>query len=99
MRMIPEANLAAPIRLNRSPSGHINAALVVGLEQMQSTFKPMAISLAHWRAAQIRDNPAEELIYRAFLGDHAAGSQDGSLGRAGAKGRDVGLILLVMTEW
>jgi hypothetical protein len=36
---------------------------------MQRNFKPMADQITNWRAAQIIDGQAKEIIYRTFIED------------------------------
>jgi hypothetical protein len=58
-----------PILAKHSKHFDLNTALAIGLEQMQRNFKPMADQITNWRAAQITDGKAKEIIYRAFIED------------------------------
>lgn len=58
-----------PVLAKHSKHFDLNSALAVGLEQMQRNFKPMADQVTNWRAAQITDGYAKEIIYRAFIED------------------------------
>ncbi len=59
-----------PVLAKHSKHFDLNTALAIGLEQMQRNFKPMADQIVNWRAAQITDRDAKEVIYRAFIEDH-----------------------------
>jgi len=58
-----------PILAKHSKHFDLNSALAIGLEQMQRNFKPMADQITNWRAAQLTDGQAKEIIYRAFIED------------------------------
>jgi hypothetical protein len=58
-----------PVLAKHSKHFDLNSALAVGLEQMQRNFKPMSDQIEHWRAAQLTDGQAKEIIYRAFIED------------------------------
>jgi hypothetical protein len=58
-----------PVLAKHSKHFDLNTALAIGLEQMQRNFKPMADQITNWRAAQITDGRAKEIIYRAFIED------------------------------
>jgi hypothetical protein len=58
-----------PVLAKHSKHFNLNAALAVGMEQMQRNFKPMADQIQGWKNAQITDGQAKEQIYRAFIED------------------------------
>lgn len=58
-----------PVLAKHSKHFDLNSALAIGVDQMQRNFKPMADQITNWRAAQITDGSAKEIIYRAFIED------------------------------
>src|ERR1019366_841455 len=58
-----------PVLAKHSKHFNLNDALAIGMEQMQRNFKPMADQITNWRAAQLTDGQAKEIIYRAFIED------------------------------
>ena len=58
-----------PVLAKHSKNFDLNSALAIGMEAMQRNFKPMADQIENWRAAQITDRDAKEVIYRAFIED------------------------------
>jgi hypothetical protein len=58
-----------PVLAKHSKHFDLNTAFATGLEQMQRRFKPMADQITNWRAAQITDGQAKEIIYRTFIED------------------------------
>jgi hypothetical protein len=58
-----------PVLAKHSKHFNLVNALAVGIDQMQRNFKPMAEQVEAWRAAQIEDDDARSIIYRAFIED------------------------------
>ena len=58
-----------PVLAKHSKHFDLNTALAIGMESMQRNFKPMADQIERWRAAQITDTQAKEIVYRAFIED------------------------------
>jgi hypothetical protein len=58
-----------PVLAKHSKHFNLQDALSVGVDQMQRHFKPMAIQIDNWRAVQLTDGQAKEIIYRAFIED------------------------------
>jgi hypothetical protein len=58
-----------PMLAKHSKHFNLHNALAVGIDQMQHNFKPMAAQVEAWRAAQIEDDDARSIIYRAFIED------------------------------
>jgi hypothetical protein len=58
-----------PVLAKHSKHFNLNDSLAVGMEQMQRNFKPMATQIDKWRASQLTDSQAKEIIYRAFIED------------------------------
>jgi hypothetical protein len=56
-----------PVLAKHSKHFNLNDALAIGMEAMQRNFKPMADQIQNWRAAQITDGQAKEVIYDAFI--------------------------------
>jgi hypothetical protein len=54
-----------PVLAKHSKHFDLNAALAVGLEQMQRNFKPLAAQIQNWHASQLTDGQAKEIIYIA----------------------------------
>jgi len=58
-----------PVLAKHSKHFDLNSALAIGMESMQRNFKPMAEQIDRWRASQITDTQAKEIVYRAFIED------------------------------
>jgi hypothetical protein len=58
-----------PVLAKHSKHFDLNAALSIGIDQMQRNFKPMSEQIERWRSSQINDSFAKEVIYRAFIED------------------------------
>jgi Domain of unknown function (DUF932) len=56
-----------PVLAKHSKHFDLNAALAIGIDQMQRNFKPMADQIETWRTSQITDDYARTLIYKAFI--------------------------------
>lgn len=56
-----------PVLAKHSKHFDLNAALAIGIDQMQRNFKPMSDQIEAWRGSQITDDQARSTIYRAFI--------------------------------
>lgn len=59
----------APVLAKHSKHFDLNAALAIGMEQIQRNFKPLANQIEHWRQSQINDDFARAVICKAFFED------------------------------
>jgi hypothetical protein len=55
-----------PVLAKHSKHFDLNAALAIGVDQMQRTFRPMAEGVERWRRSQLSDAQAKLIIYSAF---------------------------------
>lgn len=58
-----------PVLAKHTKMFDLQAAIAVGIDQMQRHFGPMADQVNRWRQAQIEDDYARKVIYRAFIQD------------------------------
>ncbi len=58
-----------PILAKHTKRFDLHAALAIGIDQMQRNFKPMEEQVEAWRQAQLEDDDARSIIYRAFIED------------------------------
>jgi hypothetical protein len=58
-----------PVLAKHSKHFDLHNALAIGIDQMQRNFKPMSEQIERWREAQISDEFARLMIYRAFIED------------------------------
>ena len=58
-----------PVLAKHSNHFDLHNALAIGIDQMQRNFKPMSEQIERWCEAQITDECARSMIYRAFIED------------------------------
>jgi hypothetical protein len=58
-----------PVLAKHTKRFDLHPALAIGIDQMQRNFKPMEEQVEAWRAAQLEDDDARSIIYRAFIED------------------------------
>lgn len=56
-----------PVSAKHTKNFDLNAALAVGIDQMQRNFKPMVNQVDGWKASQLTDGRVKEIIYDAFI--------------------------------